>query len=72
MRTHGIAMTQHVESIEFKLAEGVGLRTTFVWRDDRYAHIVTLIDPKGEQTLLESTEEAHRSSASRVGSSSRK
>jgi hypothetical protein len=49
-------MTQRSESIEFKDAEDVGLRTTFVWRNDRYAHVVTLIDRMGERTLLESTE----------------
>ena len=54
--THGMAMNQRDESIQFKLTEGVGLRTTFVWRDDRYAHVVTLIEPKGEHMLLESAE----------------
>lgn len=49
-------MKQGGESIQFKLTEGVGLRTTFVWRDDRYAHVVMLIKPKGEHTLLESAE----------------
>jgi len=49
-------MIQRGESIQFELAEGVGLRTTFVWRDDRYLHVVTLIEAEGERTLLESTE----------------
>ena len=47
---------QRDEIIEFMLAEDVGLRTTFVWRNDRYAHVVTLIEPDGEHRLLESTE----------------
>jgi hypothetical protein len=54
--THGFAMTRCGESIQFMLAEGVGLRTTFVWRDDRYSHVVTLIEPEGEHTVLESVE----------------
>ncbi|HJN12832.1 MAG: hypothetical protein QGH33_05665 [Pirellulaceae bacterium] len=49
-------MTRRGESIQFKLAEGVGLRATFIWQCDRYAHVVTLIEPKGEHTLLESAE----------------
>jgi len=49
-------MTERGESIEFNVDEDVGLRTTFVWRHDRYAHVVTLIDRMGEHTLLESTE----------------
>lgn len=49
-------MTQRGESIELHLAEEAGLRTTFVWRDDRYAHVVALVAPDGAHTLFESVE----------------
>lgn len=49
-------MTQRSESIELHLADDAGLRTTFVWREDRYAHVVSLIAPDGAHTLFESVE----------------
>lgn len=55
-------MTQPIfqpgESIEVQRADGCGLRVTFIRRDDRVAHVVTLLDATGEHTLLESLEGA--------------
>lgn len=49
-------MTQRGESLDLYLAGEVGLRTTFVWREDRYAHVVALYGATGEHILLESIE----------------
>jgi len=44
------------ESVEIQLADDLRLRVQFVWRDDRYAHTILLVEPAGTQTLLESDE----------------
>ncbi len=49
-------MTHQAESLEMCVTESIRLRTDFVWRGDRYAHAVTLINPQGEHLLLESVE----------------
>lgn len=53
---HGSLMTQRDEFVEVQFTDGVKLRTAFAWRVDRYAHAVTLVEPAGEHTLIESME----------------